>query len=116
MLAAIVEKRVPYRRNVTIDLFGFIDILALDGSKTIGIQTTSGSNINARINKIKACPKAHEWLESPHRMVVVHGWRKLKPRGQKVAKWTLREEWIGLADLDPLPPPDAAALAGKGGA
>jgi hypothetical protein len=34
------------------DLFGFIDILALKKNETLAIQTTTATNLNARVKKI----------------------------------------------------------------
>jgi len=91
--AQVVERRVPFN-NTTVDLFGFIDIVALDGTHTIGIQTTSGANVAARIKKILAEPRHKLWLEAGNE-IHVHGWRKVKPRGVKVARWEVREEVVG---------------------
>lgn len=69
------------------DLFGFIDLVAIkDGFPIAGIQTTSGSNISARIAKILELEAARVWLRAGG-AIYVHGWKKLKPRGVKVAKW-----------------------------
>lgn len=88
------------------DLFGAIDILALgpgpDGTtELLAIQTTSGSNVSARVAKILALPAMRLWVESGNRLVV-HGWTKKarpwkpgeKRVGVRVKKWVLREEWI----------------------
>jgi len=100
LLAGTVERYNHHTRQSN-DLFGFIDIIAIDGTKTIGIQATSGSNVSARVKKIKAEARAHDWLSSPRRLVVVHGWVKRKPRGQKRPRWELREVWIFKDDLLP---------------
>ena len=34
------------------DLFGFIDILALKGKETLAVQTTTATNMSARVKKI----------------------------------------------------------------
>lgn len=67
--AFIVEQRIPHC-FVTRDVFGFMDILAVNGVNTIGIQATAGggskgeSNRNARRVKILAEPRALLWIKS----------------------------------------------------
>lgn len=79
----IVERRVPFQ-FVTKDLFGFIDILCVKGEEIIGVQTTSGDNVAARVTKITE----HEnWpLVCKAIRVIVHGWRKNSKN-----RWVLRE-------------------------
>lgn len=72
--AQVVETWVP-GANVRRDLFTFIDVLALRGSETLGVQATTDSNVSARVRKI---------AESEHVAAVreagwgleVWGWRK----------------------------------------
>lgn len=66
--------------GVRIDLFGFIDLVALCGSHGIvGIQATSGSNITSRIRKIltECREPAMAWLEAGGK-IEVWGWKKKK--------------------------------------
>ena len=69
------------------DLFGFIDICAIhpkhDG--VLGIQTTSGSNINARVEKAFAIPECKTWLMAKNR-IIFHGWRRIK-KGYDKPTW-----------------------------
>lgn len=81
----VVERWNSFAK-VRVDLFGFIDVVAMNGASIIGIQATSGSNVAARITKIKENPKSAEWLKSGGRLFV-QGWRKLKKSG----KWKCRE-------------------------
>lgn len=67
------------------DLFGFVDLLAVKEGETLAVQTTSGSNVSARITKIME----HENYPAVHAAgwkTVVHGWRK-----NAKGRWTLRE-------------------------
>lgn len=91
-LVAIVEHWNPYAK-VRQDLFGFIDILALCGDSLLAIQTTTGSNVSARIKKIQALQAAQLWLESNNRKIIVHGWTKMGPRGKRKL-WTCHEHFI----------------------
>jgi len=84
----VVERWCSFSRR-RIDLFGVVDLVAMDGIRIIGIQSTSGSNFNARIRKILAEPRAKRWLESGARLFV-HGWRKLA----RTRSWDCREQEI----------------------
>lgn len=66
------------------DMFGFIDIAGLhpNCSGLLGVQTTTGSNLAARMKKAEALPAYHLWLACGN-AVEFHGWRKLKNRGRK---------------------------------
>jgi len=88
MEAGVVEKWIPQTRQRK-DLFGFIDIVALDASPgCLGVQATSGSNnAAARRTKVLSLHAAHLWLKSGNRIWVV-GWSmKVKP-GSKPVKGT----------------------------
>ncbi len=81
----VVERWIPQAR-IRQDLFGFIDLVAMDGKCIYGIQSTSGSNLSARLKKIGAEPRALAFVESGGR-ILVQGWRKLK----KTGRWEVRE-------------------------
>lgn len=72
-----------------IDLFNFADIIAIqEGEPHLLVQTTSGSNSQARVKKILAEPRALLWVRSGGR-IDVHGWRKLlRKRGGKAKYWS----------------------------
>ena len=82
----VVERWCSFSRR-RIDLFGVIDVLAINDSLTIGIQTTSGSCVSARIKKSLESDQLVRWLSGQNRKFFVHGWRKLK----KTGKWECRE-------------------------
>ena len=79
--AEVVERWIP-GANIRKDLFGFIDILCLgaDGS-IVGVQSTSDSNVAARITKIADSPLVGCVRKAGIR-IVVHGWKKIKGRWQ----------------------------------
>lgn len=86
-------------------MFGFIDVLALDvaNQKTIGIQTTTASHINARVDKIKSeCSEAAKnWLAAGNE-IVVQGWKKKKlKRGGKAVRWVSVERAVTASDFLP---------------
>lgn len=61
------------------DLFGFIDVLCLGDDEIIGVQTTTKSNMNARIKKISDHENVAAVRKSGMR-ILVHGWYKEKGR------------------------------------
>lgn len=81
-LVAIVEYWHAFARQRR-DLFGCFDLLGVSEEGTLAVQTTSASNVSARVRKladseaVAAARKAGWRLE-------VHGWRKVG-RG-----WTCR--------------------------
>ena len=71
---AVVEKWNPGAR-IRVDLFGFIDIIAIRGHETLAVQATTSSNAAARRTKIAA--NAHfQAVLAAGWAVEVHGWRK----------------------------------------
>ena len=82
---AIVEKWNSHCR-IRQDLFGFADLISFGREDVRLWQVTAGA-VAARVAKIKELDVAKHWTASTHRKLFVVGWRKLKPRGIKVAKW-----------------------------
>ena len=83
-LAAVVERWIP-RANIRRDLFGLLDIIAIRESETLGVQTTTGSNVADRVQKIADSDKV-DMIRKAGWRIVVHGWRK-----NSWGKWILRE-------------------------
>lgn len=81
------------------DLFGFIDIVALHPDKKglLGVQTTSGANLSARIIKAESLPAFSLWLRCGN-AVEFHGWRKIIT-GKVQRTWQPIIRRIDLADL-----------------
>jgi hypothetical protein len=93
---AIVEKWNKWAK-VRQDMGGFADIVAWKpGAGVLAIQTTSGSNVAARIQKIKESTAACAWLLSPA-WLEVWGWRKAGERGKRKT-WQLRRVWFDVGD------------------
>lgn len=79
----ITEKWNPFAR-IRQDLFGFIDVLCLGDGEVVGVQTTSYSNMSARVKKIRE----HEnfiLVQKSGIRIIVHGWAKRNNR------WQVRE-------------------------
>lgn len=89
--AAVVERWNPHAK-VLHDLFGCIDILALDGRDgVLAIQATSdlnAGNSGRRCEKVAAEPRAIRWLRAGGRLEV-WAWRMVGKRGERKT-WQVR--------------------------
>lgn len=94
--AQVVERFNPYAK-VRVDLFGFIDIVAIRDGEILGVQTTSRGNMSARVQKILLIPEAKIWLKAGG-LIVVHGWALGGAVGKRKL-WTLKEKNITLQDF-----------------
>lgn len=83
-LVGLVEQRVPHT-NITRDLFGMFDLVAIRDGETCGVQVTSASNRASRVRKITESALLPQVREAGWR-VLVHSW------GKRKAGWTLAED------------------------
>ena len=83
-LVAVVEHWVP-GANIRRDLFDLVDVLAVGPAGTLAVQTTSATNVAARIRKIADSPNIAAIREAGWTFHV-HGWRK------KGGRWELHRE------------------------
>lgn len=82
----VVEQWVP-GAFVRRDLYGFIDILAMCPFRGfLGVQTTTAGEVNRRLAKINAEPRAKTFLKAGGR-IEVHGWQKGGKRSASPGKW-----------------------------
>lgn len=101
LVAAIVEKRNAYAgpHGLTQDLFGIIDVLALDPERgVIGVQSC-GTAFNQHLQKliVEKAQETSDWLSTPGTSLELWGWRKVKlKRGGKAERWTPRVVQITL--------------------
>jgi hypothetical protein len=104
-LVDVCERWVPSATGqVRKDLFGLIDLVALRGSETMGVQTTSHTNALARVKKIGDADHTEQLaaLHAAGWLVVVHGWRKSTrdghacPHGKTACgcRWTLHRQEV----------------------
>ena len=93
--------------NRRYDLFGFLDIIALDAEKkrTIGVQSF-GTDFQAHVRKITVDKRedALLWLLSGNQLMLC-GWRKLKRKNKdgswsKKGYWTERVYFMTLEDFE----------------
>lgn len=139
--AQVVERRIPFN-NVTVDLFGCIDIVAIvpalppkrctccaymagecmcgawdrdRDSTIIGIQACAGSSHAARRTKALAEPRLKAWLEAGARFEI-WSFSKRGARGKRKT-WQLRAESVHASDFaktGPLVPAAALEPSGPG--
>jgi hypothetical protein len=85
--AEVVEMtiRAP-GRTFKRDLWGFVDIIAIREADVLAVQTTSATNVAARVRKITESPLL-PLVRAAGVAIHVHGWRKV-PNG----RWSLRIE------------------------
>lgn len=76
------------------DLFGFIDIVVLDGlgGGPLGVQVTVTDSMASRRAKIAEEPRARLWLDSPAR-IEIWGWAKRGAKGKRKL-WELKREVV----------------------
>jgi Holliday junction resolvase-like predicted endonuclease len=72
--AQVVERWNPHAK-IRQDLFGCIDIIAVQGGTVLGVQATSRSNHAARVKKALAEPRLRAWLGAASFWVV--SWKKV---------------------------------------
>lgn len=91
--AAVTEKWIPHTKQRK-DLFGFIDILAIDQASgaTYAIQACSRTDSAKRRDKIEVeCGAALADVLRAGWIVEVWSWAKCGPRGKRKL-WTLKRE------------------------
>lgn len=91
------------------DLFNFIDVVALLPDRILGIQACGETDFNAHVAKIEAAPLLPAWLATGA-LIEIWSWRKTRPRGTKLVRWRCRRfqatknveggcrEWLELLD------------------
>lgn len=96
-LAQVVERYNPHAKR-RVDLFGFIDIVAVD-KVTVGVQATTSDHISHRLAKLRdeCAPAMQRWIAAGN-LLVIHGWAKRGPRGKRKT-WTLTERVVTTEDL-----------------
>ena len=105
-LVDVCERWIPAGPvgQVRKDLFGMLDLVAIRGTQTVGIQTTSASNALARLKKMTDPdhePAARALIYAGWTLVV-HGWRKSTSDGRAcnhgaapcACRWTLHRNFV----------------------
>jgi len=105
LVCAIVEKFNPYAgpHGLRQDLFGCIDVLALDPHRgVIGVQSC-GQDFSGHKQKLveERAQEVTDWLATPGTALELWGWRKVKlQRGGKAMRWKPRLARLTLIDGD----------------
>ena len=86
--AQVVEHWIPRARKRR-DLWGVIDVLAMDDDTLLGVQATSDSNLSARRAKCDDSVLLKRWLANPGRRFELHGWGLRGKQGER-KKYALR--------------------------
>jgi hypothetical protein len=114
--ACVVEKWIPQTRQRK-DVFGFGDLLVLDGAPgSLLLQVTSSDHIAHRLTKIatECSERALAWLRAGNR-IAIWGYAKRGPWGARKL-WTLRAVEVTevsiVAMRAELPVVDAMSLPG----
>jgi len=103
-VCAIVEKFNQYAGpfGMRQDLFGIIDVIALDPVRgVVGVQSC-GQAFSEHIRKItiEKAQETTDWLKTPGTILELWGWRKIKlKRGGKAERWSPRVKQITLDDV-----------------
>ncbi len=94
----VVERFCRFSKR-RIDLFGFIDIVAICDLSgfVMAVQSTTTAHQANRMAKILQEPRARTWVQSGGR-IFVHGW-SMKGKKGKRKLWTLNETEIELKDF-----------------
>jgi hypothetical protein len=106
LVCAIVEKWNPYGGPFGIrqDLFGIIDILALDPRRgVVGVQST-GQDFAGHFRKLteEKAQECLDWLTTPGTALELWAWRKVKAqRGGKALIWQPRVQVLTSNDFKP---------------
>jgi hypothetical protein len=69
----VVERWNAFARR-RVDLFGGIDIVAVRGDTTLGVQCTTATNRSARIKKLRELPGVQAWIRAGNLLWVID-WR-----------------------------------------
>lgn len=103
-VCAIVEKFNAYAgpHGLRQDLFGIIDVLALDPERgVVGVQSC-GEAFAAHWRKLtqERAQEVTDWLRTPGTSLELWAWRKVKlHRGGKAERWQPRVQVLTLDDL-----------------
>jgi hypothetical protein len=97
----VVERWVPSGaggQQVRRDLFGILDLVALRGKETVGVQTTSKANAASRARKMAESDHIRAlWAAGWH--LVVHGW--WQPGGPKTRYQVVEIEVMPVVSDEP---------------
>jgi hypothetical protein len=96
-VADVVERWLPHT-NRRRDLFGFIDLVAVDRREPgiVGIQATTLPNVAARLGKARSRPELSAWLKAGGRFEI-WGWVR------RLGGWEVKIIVVRAEDLEAVP-------------
>ena len=100
-MVGVVERFNPHvgTHGIRQDLFGFLDLVEVRGSRIIGVQCCAGSGYAAHNTKILTSPEAARWIRAAG--IELWAWRKVKvKRGGKLMTWKARVRRYCPKDFD----------------
>lgn len=107
-VCAIVERRLPARPGAPYglakDLFGIIDVIALDPVRgVVGVQSCGNSySVHEHTLLEDRAQECIDWLSTPGTVLELWAWRKVKlKRGGKAMRWSPRVREFTLEDYQP---------------
>lgn len=105
-VCAIVERWNQHvgAHGIRQDLFGIIDVIALDPQRgVVGVQSCgSAFAAHERTFLEDRAQECIDWLSTPGTVLELWGWRKVKlKRGGKAMRWQPRIREFGLEDFRP---------------
>lgn len=84
-----------------IDMFGFIDIVAVGHGHILAVQSCAGDKFAEHDRKILGSEKARKWMIDGNAPIMLIGWRKLKKeRGKAAQKWEPKIKNYTLEDFN----------------
>jgi len=87
-----ITERYNHHSRQKNDLFGFADLIAIRPGVTLAVQTTTSSNMAARVKTVMSCKLAGLCKEAGWN-IEVHGWALKGPQGKRKT-WQVRIEEI----------------------
>lgn len=93
----VVERFCQFSKR-RVDLFGVIDLVALDSRQTglLGVQATSGDHHAERVQKVLASPLAKLWVACGNRLQVI-SWSKRSSGSRRL--WLPRIQDVMLGEF-----------------
>ncbi len=92
----------------SVDLFGFMDVVAYSDTVIIAVQATSRAKIAKHLRDYRRDEEVREdilrWIAAPSRAFVIHGWARQEipnAKGSGTHKlWRVEQRWVTAADLE----------------
>ena len=99
------------RGGHSVDLFGFVDVVAYSDTRTIAVQATSRAKITKHLRDYRDDPEVRaailKWIALPGREFVIFGWGRQEipnARGSGThVRWHVEQRWVTAEDMKEKP-------------